>query len=392
ILPSIQSVLGQTLAEWELLVVGDGCTDETEAVVRGVGDSRVRWLNLADRVGSQSGPNNAGIAAARAPLIAYLGHDDIWEPDHLGRMLDVFRAGPTDFVVSGTLLHPPPGVDLIEVMGLLSEKDDLREHFLPPSSFSHRRDVTDRIGGWRKPEEIRRPVDDDLLNRAVEAGLQFRFTGAVTVHKFPAAQRYLSYLCLSSDEQEAMLRGMGQAGHGQRLAAWIDQSRAGGRYMRPAQKTFESSEPGEFHRQSIARRGARTVPVVPLGQGVILRNQIEEGSLDWKADPKLGFRRNFLNPHPRILLPVTGDQARLRFVATCRKAEALGPIALLCNGDPVVARPGRRWFGLFWFARYEALITLRHDRATVLELQLSGAQRPLGKRRLAIGPLRLSRV
>jgi glycosyltransferase involved in cell wall biosynthesis len=393
ILPSIRSVLNQSLTEWELLVVGDACTDETGAVVRGIPDERVRWLNLSERVGSQSGPNNAGIAAARAGVIAYLGHDDIWEPDHLQRMVDVFRSGPADFVASGVILHPPPEVDLVEVMGMHVDQHDLPHHFLPPSGFSHRRDVTDRIGPWRLPAEIRSPVDDDLLKRAFDAGLQFRFTDVVTVHKFTAAQRYLSYLCPSSDEQEAVLADLGKPGQRERIADWIEQARAKGLFMRPAQRDFDRMEPGEIYRQSIERRGARKVAVSPLGRGTVIRHRTEPVNMDWKTEPKLGFRRNFQNPRPRLLLPVTGGRARLRFVVTCRDGEALGPIALLCNGEPVVARPGRRWFGLFaWFARYEAEIALRPDGPSVLELRLSENQRPRHRRRLAVGPLHLAPV
>lgn len=83
ILPSVLSVLQQDFPDFELIVVGDACTDETEAVVTGIGDPRVRWMNQTERCGSQAGPNNAGIAAAQAEIIAYLGHDDLWEPNHL---------------------------------------------------------------------------------------------------------------------------------------------------------------------------------------------------------------------------------------------------------------------------------------------------------------------
>ncbi|HEX9167457.1 MAG TPA: glycosyltransferase, partial [Roseiarcus sp.] len=58
---AVHSVLGQTLQAFEILVVGDACTDDSEAVVAAFGDARIRWLNLAQNAGSQSGPNNAGL-------------------------------------------------------------------------------------------------------------------------------------------------------------------------------------------------------------------------------------------------------------------------------------------------------------------------------------------
>ena len=94
IIPTIASVLRQTLADYELLVIGDGCTDDTEATVRSFGDERVIWRNLPQRSGSQSAPNNAGGALARGRYIAYLGHDDLWAPDHLESLGRCLAAHP----------------------------------------------------------------------------------------------------------------------------------------------------------------------------------------------------------------------------------------------------------------------------------------------------------
>ncbi|HXY92105.1 MAG TPA: glycosyltransferase, partial [Acidimicrobiia bacterium] len=51
---AIGSVLDQTFQDFELLVIGDACTDESEAVVTSIPDPRVRWLNLARNTGHQS--------------------------------------------------------------------------------------------------------------------------------------------------------------------------------------------------------------------------------------------------------------------------------------------------------------------------------------------------
>ena len=69
---SIGSVLDQTFTDFEVFVVGDGCTDESGDVVTAVDDPRVHWRNLPSNVGHQSGPNNAGIREANGDVIAYL--------------------------------------------------------------------------------------------------------------------------------------------------------------------------------------------------------------------------------------------------------------------------------------------------------------------------------
>src|ERR1017187_9841996 len=55
---SIGSVLAQTFTDFELLVMGDGCTDDSGRVVASIRDRRVHWCDLAPRAGHQSGPNN----------------------------------------------------------------------------------------------------------------------------------------------------------------------------------------------------------------------------------------------------------------------------------------------------------------------------------------------
>src|SRR5690348_7129616 len=85
--PTIESVLGQTCTDFELIVVGDGCADETEAIVgsfaQAFAPAKITWHNLRRNLGSQSFPNNEGIRHARGDWICYLGHDDTWSPDHL---------------------------------------------------------------------------------------------------------------------------------------------------------------------------------------------------------------------------------------------------------------------------------------------------------------------
>ncbi len=84
---ALQSLLDQDHKDWEGLVIGDACSDETASVVAGFDDSRLRYENLAENCGEQSGPNNRGLALATGPYVAYLNHDDLWWPDHLSSSL-----------------------------------------------------------------------------------------------------------------------------------------------------------------------------------------------------------------------------------------------------------------------------------------------------------------
>ncbi len=93
---SIRSVLDQSYRNFELIVIDDGSTDSTEAVVASIDDPRVSYLRLDCNRG-QSVARNLGVAACNANLVAFQDSDDVWLSDKLSRQLDVLRTD-TDLV------------------------------------------------------------------------------------------------------------------------------------------------------------------------------------------------------------------------------------------------------------------------------------------------------
>jgi glycosyltransferase involved in cell wall biosynthesis len=90
---AVESVLAQTLAGWELLIIDDGSIDETPDVVQPyLADPRIRYTR-ADRLG-QSRAKNLGIGLARGEFIAFLDADDAWEPTKLEKQLPLFINRP----------------------------------------------------------------------------------------------------------------------------------------------------------------------------------------------------------------------------------------------------------------------------------------------------------
>ncbi|MBW3197571.1 glycosyltransferase family 2 protein [Marinobacter nauticus] len=110
---TIQSVLGQSVEDWELIVVDDCSTDSTREVVTALSneDSRIRLIALDKNFGGPAGPRNVGVKAARAELVAFLDSDDIWHPEKLRLQLEVINnteaafvcTAMTDFVDEGRL-------------------------------------------------------------------------------------------------------------------------------------------------------------------------------------------------------------------------------------------------------------------------------------------------
>jgi glycosyltransferase involved in cell wall biosynthesis len=193
---SIGSVLNQSDDDWELLVVGDGCTDDSEKVVATFNDPRIRWIGLPSNSGHQSTPNNTGLREAKGTYIAYLGHDDVWLPHHLSCCGQALEGG-SDLVFGATL----------QVM-----KDHRRNYigppeyfpgsWIPPSSVVHRSSLVDKCGDWRYYKELSSIMPDaELWQRFHDSGAKFSRVPRLTVVKIPASDREGVYTKRCDHEQ-----------------------------------------------------------------------------------------------------------------------------------------------------------------------------------------------
>ena len=99
---AIDSVLNQTFSDVEVIVVDDGSPDNTEEVVRGVVDGRVRYIRHEVNRGLAAAGRNTGIAMARGYYIAFLDDDDEWRADKLEKQLEAIKS--YDAVLCGALV------------------------------------------------------------------------------------------------------------------------------------------------------------------------------------------------------------------------------------------------------------------------------------------------
>src|SRR5262245_25869041 len=89
---AVKSVQDQTVADWELILIDDGSTDETEPWARGLNEPRLRYVRR-DHGGSIAAARNAGVRGCRGEWIAFLDSDDRWMPDKLERQLARLQNG-----------------------------------------------------------------------------------------------------------------------------------------------------------------------------------------------------------------------------------------------------------------------------------------------------------
>jgi glycosyltransferase involved in cell wall biosynthesis len=101
----VDSILGQTLRDFELIVVEDGSTDGGAAIVRAYDDSRMTVIAQAN-----AGPGaarNRGVREARAEYVAFLDADDEWRPTYLERGVGRLDARPEAATVSCGYIEAP---------------------------------------------------------------------------------------------------------------------------------------------------------------------------------------------------------------------------------------------------------------------------------------------
>lgn len=96
---TLDSVWAQTFGEFELLIVNDGSTDATGALLAGQSDPRLQVIG--GRHGGASASRNRGVAQARGEFVAFLDGDDLWAADKLARQVAALEAAPDAALVYG---------------------------------------------------------------------------------------------------------------------------------------------------------------------------------------------------------------------------------------------------------------------------------------------------
>lgn len=171
---AVDSVLGQTLTDLELIVVDDASTDDSAAIAQCRASTDSRVVLACNERNSRSGPTpwesrNDGLAVARGRYVAYLDADNTWRPEYLTRMVGVLEQRPEAVLaVAWSCNHHPIdqlaahvaddlrvptaiGPDWV-VYGIdrLQPEELGRTQYIDTNEMVHRRWVLDALGeAWR---------------------------------------------------------------------------------------------------------------------------------------------------------------------------------------------------------------------------------------------------
>jgi len=166
---SIKSILGQTLEDFEFVILDDASSDGSTQLLRewSQRDARIRLHESTEQLGL-SGSSNAVVLKAQARIVARMDADDVSHPDRLRRQFKIMESQP-DIAIVGTLCN---GID---ARGRVVRPRDRwrlvrRSSYIPfpHGSAMFRREAFDAIGGY--DEKATRAEDQDLFSRMAATG------------------------------------------------------------------------------------------------------------------------------------------------------------------------------------------------------------------------------
>jgi len=166
---TLQSILAQSFADYEVIVVDDGSEDGTGQVVSRIRDHRFHYVYQANS-GRPACSRNRGVSLAKGEYVAFLDGDDLWVPDKLEKQLQLFQDHPEfGLVFSNAFNFDEKGKrDLIVGKTISSgylHPELFRHNFIAGCTVMARKNCLDAAGGFNEGHDFIAVEDYDLWLR-----------------------------------------------------------------------------------------------------------------------------------------------------------------------------------------------------------------------------------
>lgn len=200
---AIESILAQTLAPKEIIVIDDGSTDRTVEIVEGFGD-KIKLISQENA--GVSAARNKGIRESTGEFIAFLDSDDYFLlPTKLEEQIEIAQETSADIVISGWLVIDEKETPIIErkpwnKIPKLDLYNWLRFQGVLPSAMLFRCSALLKVAGF--DEDLRHAEDIDLVLRMSLAGFRTKWLEKVVV----AYRQHSGSLTRRLPEQAASIR------------------------------------------------------------------------------------------------------------------------------------------------------------------------------------------
>jgi len=178
---SIESVVRQTYANWELIIIDDGSSDNTAKIANSYLEKDCRIRYIYQRNQKQGKARNNGIENSKGKLIAFLDSDDLWVSDKLEIQVGFFLGHNYDLIFSdGYLVQDDPNNVLASFNTLCGEHrgDKALSHFfkenrIPILSVLTTKQAIKKAGGFDESIQIQNIEDYHLWIKMLLSGLVF---------------------------------------------------------------------------------------------------------------------------------------------------------------------------------------------------------------------------
>lgn len=175
---SVESILDQSYKDFELIIIDDGSTDDTEGVVRQYDDNRIKYVKNDENIGATAS-RNTGIEQSCGEFIAFQNSDDEWDPSKLEKQMKIFDGASSSIgvVYTGMWRVVNGEREYIPSDGIRHKEGDVQESLIENNFISDqmavvRKDCLQDVGYL---DERLAPLDDWELWLRVSRDYKFLF-------------------------------------------------------------------------------------------------------------------------------------------------------------------------------------------------------------------------